>query len=132
MSKANVISAMKRITNAKSESEISAVEESISRLFEFDELSHDEFFSLSEFLCNRRDSLSNNKQKETKIESTKDFGETLRLKDAAAYLGIARPTLWRLQKSDPSFPKVTRITSRCCVYSKSDLDKYLADKKNKA
>lgn len=54
--------------------------------------------------------------------------ENLRLKDAARYLGVSRPTLWRLQQNDPHFPQVIRITSRCCVFRKSDLDAYLASK----
>lgn len=54
--------------------------------------------------------------------------ENLRLKDAARYLGVSRPTLWRLQQKDPRFPQVIRITSRCCVFRKSDLDAYLASK----
>ena len=54
--------------------------------------------------------------------------ENLRLKDAARYLGISRPTLWRLQQSDPNFPQVIRISSRCCLFRKTDLDAYLASK----
>ncbi|WOD08096.1 helix-turn-helix domain-containing protein [Marinomonas sp. GJ51-6] len=54
--------------------------------------------------------------------------ENLRLKDAARYLGISRVTLHRLQQRDPLFPSVIRITSRCCVFRKSDLDAYLASK----
>ncbi|MBR7890250.1 AlpA family phage regulatory protein [Marinomonas sp. A79] len=54
--------------------------------------------------------------------------ENLRLKDAARYLGVSRPTLWRLQQNDPKFPQVIRITCRCCVFRKSDLDEYLASK----
>lgn len=51
--------------------------------------------------------------------------EYLRLRDAAKYLGISRPTLWRLQNNDKSLPRVIRITSRCCVFRKADLDAYL-------
>lgn len=54
--------------------------------------------------------------------------ENLRLKDAARYLGVSRPTLWRLQQNDPQFPQVIRITSRCCVFRKTDLDAYLTSK----
>lgn len=61
-------------------------------------------------------------------QETTNIQENLRLKDAARYLGVSRPTLWRLQQNDPRFPQVIRITSRCCVFRKSDLDAYLASK----
>ena len=57
---------------------------------------------------------------------------SLRLKDAAAYLGISEITLWRISKSDPQFPKKIIITSRCCVYKKSDLDAYLTLKQSQS
>lgn len=62
------------------------------------------------------------------LETTTAQQQNLRLKEAAQYLGVSRPTLWRLQQNDPLFPKVIRITSRCCVFRKSDLDAYLASK----
>ncbi len=61
-------------------------------------------------------------------QETTNIQENLRLKDAASYLGVSRPTLWRLQQNDPRFPRVIRITSRCCVFRKSDLDAYLESK----
>ena len=62
------------------------------------------------------------------LETTTAQQQNLRLKEAAQYLGVSRPTLWRLQQNDPLFPQVIRITSRCCVFRKSDLDSYLASK----
>lgn len=54
---------------------------------------------------------------------------TLRLKDAAAYLGISLCSLWRLEQKDTAFPKKIRLTARCCVYRKADLEAYLESKK---
>ena len=53
--------------------------------------------------------------------------ENLRLKDAAAYIGVSKPTLWRLEQQ-AGFPNKIRISSRCCVYRKADLDTWLAGK----
>lgn len=54
--------------------------------------------------------------------------DNLRLKDAAAYIGVSKPTLWRLAEQDPNFPKKIRISSRCCIYRRSDLQAWLASK----
>jgi len=55
--------------------------------------------------------------------------ENLRLKEAAKYLGISRVTLYRVGLTDKTFPQMIRITPRCCVYKKADLDAYLTAKK---
>lgn len=52
----------------------------------------------------------------------------LRLKESAHYINVSRSTLWRLGETDPKFPNKVQITSRCCGYLRSDLDKYLAEK----
>jgi len=49
----------------------------------------------------------------------------LRLKDTADYCGISTTTLWRLEQTDPDFPKKIRFSPRCCGYRRSDLDAYL-------
>lgn len=55
-------------------------------------------------------------------QSTIDhFNEMLRLKQAAHLLGISEVTLWRLNESDPTFPKKIRISSRCVGYRRGDL-----------
>lgn len=54
--------------------------------------------------------------------------DNLRLKDAAAYIGVSKPTLWRLELQDPDFPKKIRISSRCCVFRKVDLQNWLKSK----
>jgi predicted DNA-binding transcriptional regulator AlpA len=60
--------------------------------------------------------------------NTYDFPENLRLKEAAAYIGVSKPTLWRLESQDPDFPKKIRISSRCCVFRKADLRNWLISK----
>jgi len=58
-----------------------------------------------------------------------DFNnEHLRLAAAAKYLGISKVTLYRLGESEQGFPKKIHITSRVCIYRKSDLDAWLASK----
>jgi prophage regulatory protein len=59
---------------------------------------------------------------------SKNPNDNLRLKDAAAYIGVSKPTLWRLAEQDPNFPKKIRISSRCCIYRRSDLQSWLASK----
>lgn len=51
--------------------------------------------------------------------------DLLRLKQAAAYLQISLPTLWRYSEQLQDFPKKIRLTARCCAYRKSDLDAWL-------
>lgn len=55
--------------------------------------------------------------------------EVLRLKHAAAYLGVSLPTLWRLGETDPDFPKKIHFSQRCCGYLRADLEAYLKVKK---
>ena len=59
--------------------------------------------------------------------STNQIADNLRLKDAAAYIGVSKPTLWRLEQQ-AGFPNKIRISNRCCVYRKADLDTWLAGK----
>jgi len=42
-------------------------------------------------------------------------------------LRVSKPTLWRLEQQ-AGFPNKIRISSRCCVYRKADLDTWLAGK----
>ena len=65
---------------------------------------------------------------EVSFMSTNQIADNLRLKDAAAYIGVSRPTLWRLAEQDPTFPKKIRISSRCCIYRRADLQSWLASK----
>jgi predicted DNA-binding transcriptional regulator AlpA len=52
----------------------------------------------------------------------------MRLKEAAYYLQISLPTLWRMGEQDPNFPKKIRMNSRCVGYLKTDIDVWLANK----
>ena len=54
--------------------------------------------------------------------------ELLRNKQAAAYLGISTVTLWRLEQSDPTFPRKIVITSRCVGWRAESLQKWLESK----
>jgi len=54
--------------------------------------------------------------------------QVLRLKEAAAYCGFSTTTLWRLEKSDPLFPKKIRFSAHVCGFRKADLDRYLLEK----
>lgn len=64
---------------------------------------------------------------EVSFMSTNQIADNLRLKEAAAYIGVSKPTLWRLEQQ-AGFPNKIRISSRCCVFRKADLDSWLAGK----
>ncbi len=49
----------------------------------------------------------------------------LRARDAAPYLGISIPTLWRYARTDPDFPKPRKLSARTTVWSRVELDAYL-------
>ncbi len=49
----------------------------------------------------------------------------LRARDAAPYLGISRPTLWRKARTDPDFPKPRKLSAGTTVWSRAELDAYL-------
>lgn len=64
----------------------------------------------------------------TEADTMTPNNDLLRLKQAAAYLQISLPTLWRYGETDPKFPKKIRMSSRCCAYRRSDLDAWLASR----
>lgn len=47
--------------------------------------------------------------------------QSLRPKQAAQHLGVARCTLWRWAKERPDFPKPRRLSSRCIVFDAAEL-----------
>lgn len=49
----------------------------------------------------------------------------LRIKQAAAYIGVSEVTLWRLHNSDPTFPEKLTLSQRARGYRKSELDAWL-------
>lgn len=56
----------------------------------------------------------------------------LRTKEAAALLGVSTTTLWRLEQSDPTFPRKVAITSRCVGWRPESLRKWLEAKEQTA
>ena len=52
----------------------------------------------------------------------------LRPKDACTRAGFKPSTFWKLAKTDPDFPQLTRIGKRCTSVSAAALDAYLAKK----
>ncbi|MBA4501844.1 helix-turn-helix transcriptional regulator [Marinobacterium marinum] len=54
--------------------------------------------------------------------------ELLRTKAAAALLGVSTTTLWRLEQSDPTFPRKIVITSRCVGWRAESLLNWLEGK----
>ena len=62
------------------------------------------------------------------MATTQNPHDLLRLKQAAAYINVSEPTLWRLPKRDPSFPRKIKMGERLCFYRKADLDQWMADK----
>jgi prophage regulatory protein len=52
----------------------------------------------------------------------------LRLADAAEYMGFSTTTLWRLENTDPDFPKKIKFSARVCGFKVADIDAYLAKK----
>ncbi|MGO3916049.1 MAG: helix-turn-helix transcriptional regulator [Pseudoalteromonas sp.] len=56
--------------------------------------------------------------------------DNMRLKEAANYLNISLATLWRFGENDSTFPPKIRLSSRCCIYRKSDLDAWLMSKES--
>jgi prophage regulatory protein len=40
----------------------------------------------------------------------------------AALYGVHRMTIWRWNKSDPTFPKPFRLSGRCTRWKKSEID----------
>lgn len=62
------------------------------------------------------------------IEEKADKPAIARPKDACKHLGIGRTLLWRLEQTDPDFPKKIVFSARAVGWKFSDLDAYLAKK----
>lgn len=52
----------------------------------------------------------------------------MRPKQAAAYCGFSVTSLWRLEQTDPDFPRKIRFSTRCVGFRLVDLDAYLQSK----
>lgn len=56
-------------------------------------------------------------------QSGKNFTPAwLRPAQAALYIGISKPTLYRRLKDDPTFPRPRKLGDACCVLSREELD----------
>ncbi len=60
------------------------------------------------------------------MEATTDI--QLRPKQACVCAGIKPSTFWKLAKTDPDFPPLTRLGKRCTSISAAALAAYLAKK----
>lgn len=49
----------------------------------------------------------------------------LRTKEAAKFVGVSESTLWRIQQTDPSFPRKIVLTKRCVGWKPEDLLQWL-------
>lgn len=52
----------------------------------------------------------------------------LNVSEFAAYLRCSRPTLYKLAKEDPSFPRAFRAGKRCVRYLARDVEMYVIRK----
>ena len=50
-------------------------------------------------------------------------------KDLATRFGVSRQTIWRLAKSDPTFPKPIRLTAGCTRWQLSEVVAWEASKR---
>ncbi|WP_278354675.1 MULTISPECIES: helix-turn-helix domain-containing protein [Idiomarina] len=55
----------------------------------------------------------------------KKWREMLRIKEAAAFMGVSVSTLFRLADKHDDFPRKIRVSSRCCFYRRDDLTEWL-------
>jgi predicted DNA-binding transcriptional regulator AlpA len=55
-------------------------------------------------------------------------GGAMRPEKAAEYIGVAISTLWKIAKEDPSFPRPFKLSSRCTLIYRAQLDAWLASK----
>lgn len=55
----------------------------------------------------------------------KKWRDMLRLKEAAAYMGVSVSTLFRLADTHDDFPRKIRVSNRICFYRRDDLQAWL-------
>jgi prophage regulatory protein len=53
----------------------------------------------------------------------------LRPAQAAEKLGVSLPTLWRYARSNPSFPRPSKLSERVTVFDEYELDEFVASRK---
>ena len=52
----------------------------------------------------------------------------LRIREAAKYLSISRPGIYRLEERDPTFPRKIKFANRTAGYHKAAIDEWLEKK----
>ncbi|MDL2286718.1 helix-turn-helix domain-containing protein [Desulfococcaceae bacterium OttesenSCG-928-F15] len=55
----------------------------------------------------------------------------LRVKDAATFLGIAQSTFWRWAQ-EGKLPKGIRLSTRCTVWKREDLEAFLEQREGRS
>ena len=58
-------------------------------------------------------------------------GQVLRLKDVMSLIGTSRPTVWRLCKLDPSFPKPFKLSPAITGWDQAEMLHWVEAKKAK-
>jgi prophage regulatory protein len=53
----------------------------------------------------------------------------LRPNQAAAKIGISVPTLYRLVRSNPQFPRPSKLSERVTTFDEAELDAFVASRK---
>lgn len=53
----------------------------------------------------------------------------LRPKQAAAYIGVSLPSIWRFAKEDPDFPQPFKIGPNASAIFREELDAWLKSKR---
>jgi len=61
-------------------------------------------------------------------QQLKEVSAILRAAALCEYLGVSRTTVWKLEQTDPAFPRKVVFSSRCVGWRRADIDAYLAAK----
>lgn len=66
----------------------------------------------------------------SKTQTKVAFSRAIRLAEMCALTGVSRATIWRLSKSDPSFPKPFKLSAAITCWDEAELMGWIAAKKN--
>ena len=55
----------------------------------------------------------------------------LRPTEVASFLGISKPTFYRILHSDPNFPKKIQISTRCVGWFNEEIEAWLEKQRSK-
>jgi prophage regulatory protein len=75
---------------------------------------------------------SSNEQRRQPLHAAQIADALLTLKTASAISGLSEPTLYRKAASDPTFPKLIKMGTRCTRIRAGDLTAWLAAQAKKA